>query len=377
MECKECGTEVDQYTASLFNISNTNITLCFSCYLESDIHFHNYDDDELFSIDDENKELAREALRDKLRYVIFFYITEDAQESIFAFTRNEADTDTLQQTVLNSELNQFIEDAGSFHLSDVYGDFDKSICWGASKWEHSPLGLTGRTGSTQVSIINDTPCLTDAYSRLQDGTRNELEEALLTQFLDMVGTEPIEALGDIRPKVSNEFPVATSFGIYPRARDYFRNNSYLLSDQSQKMIENTANGEKFERFFADLASEAGLNNTRGQASNQLPDTAYEDVQSLDIRFGIPDYFVWGDTDELTQFVNNHGFADFEAPKHESGIFVEVKYTSLDSNREFYQENQKEIFPKLQDEGFDVLIFKGTNDDYCLERYADDNTSSEE
>lgn len=369
MDCADCGEELDTYASSNYNVRDIDIPLCFSCYLDSEELLHDYGEYEPFYLDHDEEEIARDALQDKLRYIVFFRIKDDPPESFVAFARNEEDADSLQNTVQDSELGKFVEETTEFYLGDVYGELDKALCWRASKWKHSPLRLTGRPGPSQVTVIEGTPCIADGHGWIQDDTKNELKDALLEDFLNVADLESIDSLGRASTAAKEEFPVAISFGLYLPVRDYFRNNQHLLGKQSRKMIQNTANGEEFERFFSDLGKEAGLEGHRGHGLWGLPESVREDLEEFRGKSGIPDYFVWGDRDDLVAFIQNLGLEEFEGPKHDGGVFVEAKYTSWDANREFYTEKQVEVFPQLQENGFDVLIFKGTEEDYWLERYS--------
>lgn len=369
MDCASCGDELDVYASSNYDVGDIDTPLCFPCYLDSDELLHDYEEYDPSYLDDEEKEIARDALQDKLRYIVFFRVGDDPPESLVAFARNEAEVDSLQNAVQESELGQFIEETTEFDLGNVYGDLDRALCWRASEWKHSSVGLSGRPGPSQVDVIERIPCIADGYGWLQDDTKDELKDTLLEDFLDVADLESIDTLGRASSAVKEEFPVAISFGLYPPARDYFRENQHLLGKQSRKMIRNVTNGEEFERFFVDLGSEAGLEGHRGHGLWGLPEAVRDDLEEFRGKSGIPDYFVWGDRDDLVEFIRGNGLAEFEEPKHDVGVFVEVKYTSWDANREFYTDNQMKVFPQLQENGFDVLIFKGTEEDYWLERYS--------
>lgn len=369
MDCAACGGELDVYASSNYDVGDIDTPLCFPCYLDSEELLHDYEEYEPSYLDKDEKEIARDALRDKLRYIIFFRIKDAPPESLVAFAQNEEDALSLQKVVQDSELGQFVEETTEFYLGNVYGELDRALCWRASEWKHSPVGLTGRSGPSQVDVLEGIPCIADGHGWLQDDTKSELKDSLLEDFLETADLESIDTLGHVSTAVKEELPVAISFGLYPPARDYFRNNQRLLGKQSRKMIKNVANGDDFERFFADLGREAGLEGHRGHGLWGLPESVREDLEEFRGKSGIPDYFVWGNKDDLIGFIRNLGLEEFEEPKHDVGVFVEVKYTSWDANREFYTENQEEVFPQLQENGFDVLIFKGTKEDYWLERYS--------
>ena len=366
MECDVCGDELDVYASSNYNVGDIDIPLCFSCYLDSGELLHNYEEYELSNPNEDEKMIKRDALKNKLQYIVFFRIKEDPPENLVAFVQNEEDAASLENIVEVSELGQFIEETAEFYLGDVYGELNRALCWRASEWKHSPIG---RSNSIRVDVLGDIPCIADGYGWLQETTKHEMKEVLLEEFLEKADIESIDTLRRASTAVKEEFPIAISFGLYPPVRDYFRNNQQLLGEQSKKMIKNVANGADFEQFFSDLGSESGLKGHRGHSIGNLPESVRKDLKEFRGKSGIPDYFIWGDKNNLLEFIQNLGLEEFEEPRHDVGVFVEVKHTSLDARREFYTENQEEVFPQLQDSGFDVLIFKGTKEDYCLERYS--------
>ncbi|WP_458210246.1 hypothetical protein [Haladaptatus sp. NG-SE-30] len=369
MDCAECGSELDMFESSNHGVGDSDTPLCYPCYLDSNVLLHKYDDYDPYHLDGDEKETVLQALHDKLRYIVFFRIENDPPQSVVAFARNETDPGFIQSAVLESELGQFVEDSTMFNLGEVYGELDKGLCWQASKWKHSSLGLSGRPGPARVSLVTGIPCITDSRGWLKDETRNVLGDRLLSLFLDGADLEEIETLGDATAAVDEWFPIASSFGLSPPARDYFRDNPYLLGKQSRKMIQNNANGEDFERLFSNLTSDAGLDTCRGHSWWRLPEPVQDDLDEFRGQAGMPDYFVWGEQRELSEFIRGLGLDEFEEPRHEIGVFVEVKFTSWDPTREFYTDNQKEVFPQLQANGFDVLVFKGTEEEHWLERYT--------
>ncbi|GGK84755.1 hypothetical protein GCM10009067_41150 [Haloarcula sebkhae] len=243
--CDVCGTELDESEARHSDGFRLSSSLCFDCYLESDEVLYEYSDRPVERFEAQHQQAVRDALNDKLRYVLTLSLSDDPQQLIVLFAVSIDDAEELQKNVLESKFGTFIDDTEIHDLGDLYDGLDTELCWNISAWKHDPHGRPLRKGPMSIDIFAGVPCVIDSYGWLNDGYRSELCEELLSHALPHINFNEIETLSDGVEAAQSVFPVASDFGISIPIRDYLRDNPQYLSERSRRQINTGSDPEDY------------------------------------------------------------------------------------------------------------------------------------
>lgn len=285
MDCKQCSAVLDEFEESQAQLDRIDFQLCFQCYLKSEHTLYQYDDYQVSRYSEEENSLVNDALKKKIGYLAILTIEHNPPQSIVIMTVTEEDAVTLLETVSDSQLGQFIEETSIEYLGDLYGELDKRFCWRASAWKHDPHGRMGRAGPMSTNIIAGVPCVTDSYSWMQSEFRDEFEQELLEEFLEMADLNEIETLTDGGAVAERLFPIASAIGIRPPIQDYLRKNPQHLAERSRRQItthsgtpqtNNFVSLSEAKQLYADAVDSSG---TKGEQICQLLDAAEQNISS--------------------------------------------------------------------------------------------------
>lgn len=236
MPCDVCGSELDETEAKHSGGYRLSSSLCFDCYLESDEVLYEYGDRPVKRFEAQHQQAVRDALNDKLRYVLTLPLSDHPKQLIVLFAVSIEDAEELRSHVLESKFGTFIGDTKIDYLGDLYDDLDAELCWKISAWKHDPHGRLSRKGPMSIDILAGVPCVIDSYGWINDRVRSELGQELLCYVLSHIDRDEIETLSDGAEAAQSVLPVASNLGINIPIRDYFRDNPQYLSERSRRQI---------------------------------------------------------------------------------------------------------------------------------------------
>lgn len=227
-------------------------------------------------------------------------------------------------------------------------------------------------------------------SHIYRETRREIGNQLREAVIDSPHYREIEDTSDIPSVVAEVFPFMTDYQIFfemccRSMKRYLKENPEILPPEKRDLSPSAAVvGQRFEQFFEWFCLKNGLDcmqitgNAEASMSKDLKRNAPETYDILFSEFGTVQEMWSSEFEQKTylRFSINPGLPDFYVRKNKSRdvrrlwepkqdeAFVEVKHGSATLN-----DNQQERFPELIEQGYEIWIFRGTEDDYTFEKYT--------
>lgn len=300
-------------------------------------------------------------------YVVFIRFDEQDQfgneETVPVYLKSKSEAKDLKEGVLNSSISEMLKDVDILTIEEAY-NLDK-------EGNLSPHTIIARA-------MDDTnkPFVTDYYV-IQDKLKDKIREKLVDEVLNSPEYEEIQSLNEVSKTIYSIHPNLKKYHLTYWIEDEIKSHlksqdKNQLSERSQKMLGDNSRGNKgsnFEDIFRDFCDENDFKYIKTQQGYTKEDFPNEELkekfpeiyEELIGNFGTREIIKETEVDKLT------GIPDFLVWKKEGTrpIFVEVKY-----NNSKLTERQKEVFPKLSELGYEVMVFSGTEEKNNLEKLSD-------